>query len=125
MQHTHKKQTCKIKYANTVFSYLETEKIFLNYDAFKTLSTASPGFLIELHPTLTRKDNLQITLSEDLAQVPINRQNSVIKYRLEDNGESSNNDQLPIPKFTIFTATRSFGNGSNRVKASVLVDKSL
>ena len=35
--------------------------------------------------------------------------------------QNSNNDQLPIPKFTIFTATRSFGNGSNRVKASVLV----
>eukprot|EP00957_Ditylum_brightwellii_P039082 2954114-Ditylum_brightwellii.AAC.1 len=31
-----------IKYANAVFSYLETEKIFINYDAFKTLNTASP-----------------------------------------------------------------------------------
>ena len=77
-----------------VFSYLETEKIFINYDAFKTLNTASPGFLINLHPTLTRKDNLQIMLAEDMAQVPINRQNLVVKHWIEGNGEKTEHDQL-------------------------------
>eukprot|EP00957_Ditylum_brightwellii_P118428 9032422-Ditylum_brightwellii.AAC.1 len=37
---------------------------------------------------LTRKDNLQITLAEDLAQVPINLQNSVVKHWLEDNNKN-------------------------------------
>ena len=43
--HTREKLAA-IKYANLIFSYLEMENIFINYDAFKTLNTASPGFLI-------------------------------------------------------------------------------
>jgi hypothetical protein len=75
---------------------LETENIFINYDAFKPLKTASPGFLINLHPTLTRKDNLQITLAKDMAQVPINRQNLVIKHWIEDNGEKIDHSNMSL-----------------------------
>ena len=42
-----------IKYKNAIFLYLEMNKIYVNYDAFNTLNTSSPGFLINLHPTLT------------------------------------------------------------------------
>eukprot|EP00957_Ditylum_brightwellii_P043960 3336094-Ditylum_brightwellii.AAC.1 len=38
------KKLAAIKYANLVFSHMETEKIFINYDAFKTLNTASLDF---------------------------------------------------------------------------------
>jgi molecular chaperone GrpE (heat shock protein) len=96
-------------------------KIYVNYDAFNTLNTSSPGFLINLHPTLTRKDNLQTSLAEDMAKVPINRQNSVIKHWLDDNNETTTEAALPIPKFTLFTATRRFGYGENKVEAAVIV----
>jgi hypothetical protein len=57
-----------LKYENAIFSYLEMNKIYVNYDAFNTLNTSSSGFLINLHPTLTRKDNLQTSLAEDMAK---------------------------------------------------------
>eukprot|EP00957_Ditylum_brightwellii_P187683 14291339-Ditylum_brightwellii.AAC.1 len=55
-----------------------------------------------------------------MARVPINRQNSVIKHWLEDNNEIADTT-LPIPKFTLFTATRRFGYGENKVEAAVIV----
>ena len=113
-----------IKYENAIFSYLEMNKIYVNYDAFNTLNTSSPGFLINLHPTLTRKDNLQTSLAEDMAKVPINRQNSVIKHWLDDNNAITTEAELPIPKFTLFTATRKFGYGENKVEAAVIVIES-
>eukprot|EP00957_Ditylum_brightwellii_P103892 7914603-Ditylum_brightwellii.AAC.1 len=56
-----------------------------------------------------------------MAQVLINRQNSVIKHCLEDNNETTGNETLPISKFTLFTATRRFGYGENKVEAPVIV----
>ena len=56
-----------------------------------------------------------------MARVPIKRQNSVIKHWLDDNNETTTDATLPIPKFILFTATRRFGYGENKVEASVKV----
>eukprot|EP00957_Ditylum_brightwellii_P158447 12059637-Ditylum_brightwellii.AAC.2 len=54
-----KKWLGDIKFGSNLLSYLNTNKIFMNYNKFETEETGSPGFLIELHPTLTNKTTWQ------------------------------------------------------------------
>eukprot|EP00957_Ditylum_brightwellii_P085412 6497919-Ditylum_brightwellii.AAC.1 len=100
------KRLAKIKYSNQVFSYIENEKTYLNYNAFNTLKAVSPGILIDFHPTLTRKDHLQITLANESASAPINHRNTVIISWLDDNKEKPDGHMLPIPKCIIYMTTR-------------------
>eukprot|EP00957_Ditylum_brightwellii_P131430 10023951-Ditylum_brightwellii.AAC.1 len=85
------------------------------------LTTASPGILIDLHPTLTQKDNLQSMLAEELATDNISHRNPVIQSWLDNNKAELDNQKLPIPKFTIHMATRCFGNRGGKVETSALV----
>eukprot|EP00957_Ditylum_brightwellii_P042315 3204473-Ditylum_brightwellii.AAC.1 len=63
----------EIKYSNIVFSYLQREKIYLNYNAFDTKTTACPGFIIDHHSTKIRKDNIQTTVTEELKTLTISK----------------------------------------------------
>ena len=42
-----------------MFAYLKRQKIFISFDSFEMEEDGSPGFLIEIHPKLTHKANLE------------------------------------------------------------------
>eukprot|EP00957_Ditylum_brightwellii_P152882 11636781-Ditylum_brightwellii.AAC.1 len=85
------------------------------------LTTTSPGILIDLHPTLIQKDNLQNTLAEELATVNISHRNPVIHSWLDGNNAELVDSKLLILKFTIHIVTGHFGNRKGKVKTSALV----
>eukprot|EP00957_Ditylum_brightwellii_P157147 11960342-Ditylum_brightwellii.AAC.1 len=62
-----------IKHSHTVFTHLQQDRVYLKYNAFKTKTTASTGFLIDLHATLVQKDDLQRTPTQELKMLPISK----------------------------------------------------
>eukprot|EP00957_Ditylum_brightwellii_P127044 9685250-Ditylum_brightwellii.AAC.1 len=74
--------------------------------------TASPGSIIEIHPTLVRKEALTEDLRDQLLVLKIkgNRvtDKSKKKYRPEWTKEN-----LPVPHFTVSTGARKFRNNAN------------
>eukprot|EP00957_Ditylum_brightwellii_P094495 7194818-Ditylum_brightwellii.AAC.1 len=55
-----------LKYHEVVINYIKKKNIFINMDWFNCKEVASPGFIIDLHPKITRKDDLVSYLSVDL-----------------------------------------------------------
>eukprot|EP00957_Ditylum_brightwellii_P185686 14137908-Ditylum_brightwellii.AAC.1 len=60
-----------LQHKSTHYAYLQQKAIYICQDQFKTMKPASPGFQIEIHPTLVRKDALFDNLRELLTITPI------------------------------------------------------
>eukprot|EP00978_Attheya_sp_CCMP212_P039384 scaffold204226_cov39-Attheya_sp.AAC.1 len=61
----------EIKYANAVMDFLKKNQIYLRVDNYNNSPVSIPGFLIELHPSLTRIDNLKEELYDMIKDLPI------------------------------------------------------
>eukprot|EP00957_Ditylum_brightwellii_P063013 4782406-Ditylum_brightwellii.AAC.1 len=55
-----------LKYHEVVINYIKKKKIFINMDCFNCKEVASPGFIINLLPKITRKDDLVAYFNVDL-----------------------------------------------------------
>eukprot|EP00957_Ditylum_brightwellii_P022360 1686989-Ditylum_brightwellii.AAC.2 len=109
-----------VECSHMVFLYFQKEKIYMNYDAFDTKPTASLDFLIDIHVTLIQKDDPQQTLTQELKIIPIDRIIQEINQLIAKKNPEWTVPELPIPTFTIHTATRKFGNGNQWVESSTL-----
>eukprot|EP00957_Ditylum_brightwellii_P125113 9537573-Ditylum_brightwellii.AAC.1 len=89
-------------------------------DWFNCKEVASPGFIIDLHPKITRKDDLVAYLSMDLENVKMEKEKNIMDWMDEYYPDWDDDDTLSIPKFTIQTNSRKFGSGVGRVKTTVL-----
>lgn len=59
-----------IKFDSTVFAYLRKESIYVRVDHFETQTIGSPGFVIEVHPNLTRNEIFMEEVVSGLERVP-------------------------------------------------------
>eukprot|EP00957_Ditylum_brightwellii_P203670 15335694-Ditylum_brightwellii.AAC.1 len=67
--------------------------------------TASPGFIIDLHSTLVRKDELQNALVEELKTAPISKNTKEISQWILQHQPDHKTDDLLISKFTVQIAS--------------------
>eukprot|EP00957_Ditylum_brightwellii_P206789 15350006-Ditylum_brightwellii.AAC.1 len=129
------KKVRDIKFEANLFSYLNGHKIFINYNYFETEEDGNPGFLIELYPKLTKKNNLASFMTKDSATVEFeddptkdNRKGEEILKELTTFVEKfcPNRDKgkTMIPKFKLQKGMKKYSNGIKRVEAPVIIIKS-
>ena len=52
-----------IKYNDGVYNHLKEQKIYIRIDRFEMRKVSSPGFFIDIHPSLTNRNDLQVDLN--------------------------------------------------------------
>eukprot|EP00957_Ditylum_brightwellii_P176134 13411967-Ditylum_brightwellii.AAC.1 len=67
----------EIKYIKVVHDRIQEKKIFL--DHFYCNEVELPGFLINLHPKITRKDDLKEQLKKDMAQTKFKNKDKIVQ----------------------------------------------
>eukprot|EP00957_Ditylum_brightwellii_P133915 10211919-Ditylum_brightwellii.AAC.1 len=60
-----------IKHETIVYEHLHSRSVFIRVNHFGASKIASPGFLTQIHPTLTRYDDLRANLMAALVKVDI------------------------------------------------------
>lgn len=58
-----------IKFDSAMLHYLTLEKAYVKVNMFELRNVGSPGFLIEVHPNLVRKDGIKRNITEALGKV--------------------------------------------------------
>eukprot|EP00957_Ditylum_brightwellii_P211401 15366132-Ditylum_brightwellii.AAC.2 len=111
----------KFNLQHNIYTRTKKKSIFLKPDKFSTKKTASPRFLIEIHPTLARKEQVLADLCTMLECAHVEDNKHAMKYI-----NASYPDwewevgYRPVPFFTVTQANRKFGNGRNWVETTVL-----
>jgi hypothetical protein len=110
----------EIKYANAVMDFLKKNQIYLRVDNYNNSPVSIPGFLIELHPSLTRIDNLKEELCDMIKDLPIDNNCEALQDWMEANEniyDSENNAEgnHPVPFFRLTSGKRNFGGVSTNV----------
>jgi hypothetical protein len=109
----------EIKYATSVMEFLKKNQVYLRVDKYNNSPVSIPGFLIELHPSLIRIDNLTEELTDLIKDLPINNNSEDYQewlaankhYDPEDNAEGIH----PVPYFRLTSGKRNFGGVSTNV----------
>eukprot|EP00957_Ditylum_brightwellii_P178850 13622656-Ditylum_brightwellii.AAC.1 len=83
------------------------------------MKSKSPGFLIDIQPTLVRKDTLLEDLHELLTTTPMPKHLIATDWQ-KTNEPSWEEPTAPIPYFTLGTGSKKIGNGPDQVKTLVI-----
>eukprot|EP00978_Attheya_sp_CCMP212_P042733 scaffold265762_cov28-Attheya_sp.AAC.1 len=110
----------EIKYANAVMECLKKNQIYLHVDNYNNSPVSIPGFLIELHPSLTRIDTLKEDLYDLIKDLPIDNNCEILQDWMEareNTHDSENNAEgnHPAPYFRLTSGKRNFGGVSTNV----------
>lgn len=89
-----------IKFESLVFAYLRREDVYVRVEQFEMQTVGSPGFVIEVHPNLTRK---RIFMDEVPRPCTAVVNNWLQKYGDYYEAEEGRN---PIPAFTVTVGNR-------------------
>eukprot|EP00978_Attheya_sp_CCMP212_P040585 scaffold223119_cov30-Attheya_sp.AAC.1 len=65
--------------------FLKKNQIYLRVDNYNNSPVSIPGFLIELHPSLTRIDNLKEELCDMIKDLPIDNNCEALQDWMEAN----------------------------------------
>eukprot|EP00957_Ditylum_brightwellii_P031032 2351842-Ditylum_brightwellii.AAC.1 len=76
---------------------------------------ASPGFIMNQHLTITRKDHLHSNIAEYLETVDT-EDNPMIQEWIKKHQPDWDTVDNPIPDFTLSMSSRKFGNSTGRVE---------
>jgi hypothetical protein len=109
----------EIKYATAVMEFLKKNQVYIRVDNYNNSPVSIPGFLIELHPSLIRIDNITEELMDLIKDLPINNNSEDYQewlaahkhYNPEDNAEGIH----PVPHFRLTSGKRNFGGVSTNV----------
>eukprot|EP00978_Attheya_sp_CCMP212_P042519 scaffold260406_cov31-Attheya_sp.AAC.3 len=109
----------EIKYATAVMEFLKKNQVCIRVDNYNNNPVSIAGFLIELHPSLIRIDNVTEELMDLIKDLLINNNREDYQewlvahkhYDPEDNAEGIH----PVPHFRITSGKRNFGGVSTNV----------
>eukprot|EP00957_Ditylum_brightwellii_P029525 2230927-Ditylum_brightwellii.AAC.1 len=121
-----------LKFNPTTLAYLTQKKIFINIDHFDSKKVASPGCIIKIHPQITRKVDLQNEITSSLQTFKASNNHIIHNWQQKQikegnnpnkndfNRDSDNEDSINniIPKFTLCTSIRKWGNGQGCVETT-------
>ena len=101
------KTISEIKFNQTMYHYLSTNKIYLRPDRYKTEKTRSPGFFIKLHPRLIYKDTYKNKINHAVKNLTLDKTNDVVAQYLSFVDAKS--DDIPLPEYHLHSTKRKFG----------------
>eukprot|EP00957_Ditylum_brightwellii_P014583 1098631-Ditylum_brightwellii.AAC.1 len=102
-----------------IFCYLCQNNIFIQIDQFDAEETGFIGYVLEIHPTLTRKEELVKEYQTGLAEVKATDDWEVEEWKSKNPSPLEESNDL-LPKFNMFTWNYKLGDASNRMEAIIL-----
>jgi hypothetical protein len=109
-----------IKYDNKVMEFLKQNQVYIRVDNYNNSPVSIPGFLIKLHPSLTRIDNLTEELTDAIKELTINNDSEDFQewaeaHKHEYDPETNAEGIHPVPHFRLTSGKRSFGGVTTNV----------
>eukprot|EP00957_Ditylum_brightwellii_P022663 1709027-Ditylum_brightwellii.AAC.1 len=90
-----------IKFYGEVWNYLKKQTVYIHPDRFLRNKVVSPGTIVDIHPDLVRKNDLEAELKKKLAQQPISNTNVCAKWIQQHAPHHDDTKHTPVPDFTI------------------------
>ena len=103
-----------IKFDSYVWSYIQKTNVYIKQDDFQRNAVVSPGSIINVHPTLVRKEELEKEIRERMTKLPAPDTDDATQWLTKYHPEYRTDQKLPVPEFKLVTA--SINGESNQIE---------